>query len=349
MPNSSYKRIYPFVDYIRFISMIGIIYAHTDVFPARMNLLVYLDEPVSIFTFVGLKQITHFSVICFFIVSGFLMTDQLKKISKVTFLIQRLRTILIPYLISLFIFLLILFLRGNFKELTNSHSNQRFNDIIYFVFYSPFWFIPTLFINIIIILLFYKYINTVWFGMILLSITAFYTFGDSFKLKSHSTAFFGFAFYSWLGVYINENGLVDKIKKIKLSILILGLIAAFILASIQSYWLFIKGNIFFSNNLRFFNQVYSILFFCFLVKICPEKPSFGIFKPRQETFGLYLYHFFFVIFLIQPIIEWIVIKGWYPFNSFPLIMAICMLNLIVCYTFSTAFVKLLRFWKVPVL
>ncbi|MBE9461821.1 acyltransferase family protein [Dyadobacter subterraneus] len=345
----SNKRIYPFVDFIRFFSMAGIVWAHTDVFPGNIAFTSLFFRPEYLAVYIGFKQIFKFSVISFFMISGILLADQLKVVKPITFLIRRLQVIIIPYLISFSIYLIFLSIYGDVAKLMKHSNISSFKIAVYILFYSPYWYIPVYLIALIVILVFHKFVNKIWFGSLLLLITIFYTFSPSSQTKDHTTAFFAFAFYVWLGILINEKKLIDKIKKWRIDVLIGLIVAAFVLASKQSYALLINHNTFYFNNLRFFNQIYGVLVFCLLIRICPEKPSFFILKPRQETYGIYLYHIFFVMFLVRPIIEWMNYKGWYPIDSFWLVLLIFIIQFILCYILTTAFIKILHFYRIPVL
>lgn len=65
MPNPLVKNNYPFVDYIRFFSLVGIVFTHTDVYPQKWDFVAHFHEPVYIVSYIALKQITKFSTIFF--------------------------------------------------------------------------------------------------------------------------------------------------------------------------------------------------------------------------------------------------------------------------------------------
>jgi hypothetical protein len=349
MHSTPQKRIYPFVDYIRFVSMAGIVWAHTDIFPGSSGFLSIFSEPQQFLSYIAFKQFFKFSVISFFMISGYLLADQLRIISPMTFLKRRLGVIVTPYVIAFTLFLILLTVQGEFIIPINASVFTAGKLVLYKIFYSPYWFIPVYFFTLITILIFHRYVYKIWFGALLLLVTSYYTFSEVSQSKDHTTAFLGFVFYVWLGMIVNEYKIVDRIKKWNLSFLIALVAIAFMLACYQSYILFLSKTIFYFNNLRFFNQVYGILFFCLLVRICPEKPNFGILNPRKETYGIYLYHYFTVLFVLRPLIEWLNRKGWYYADNFLSLLFMFFCQFLFCYVITTAFVKLLNHYKIPVL
>ena len=70
----------------------------------------------------------------------------------------------------------------------------------------------------------------------------------------------------WLGMYIRQNGIIDKIKKISPWTIGIALVLVFMLANFESYYLFnhdhTNNNL---NTLRINNQLYSLAIFAFLV------------------------------------------------------------------------------------
>lgn len=349
MPDLLVRKNYPFVDYIRFFSLAGIVFIHTDVYPQKWDFAAQFHKPVDILSYIALKQLAKFSTICFFMISGYLIADNLKINSPITLIKNRLRSILRPFLLAFAIFLILLLINGVFKNALGKYSKNSFREVLYFMFYSPFWFIPAYLFILSIILIGLKYINTIFFGVILLSITAFYTFSASYMFKSHTTEIPAFIFYVWLGIIVNQYKLVNKILKFNIFILLAALLIAYVLSCYQSYNLFEKKYIYYLGSLHFFNQMYSLLVFCFLVRICPQKPLFWIFKPRYETYGIYLYHFFFVVFALKPFVEYLNIKGWFPSEHKFLVLCLFVLEFIFCYIITTMFVKLIRYLKIPVL
>ncbi|SMD15188.1 acyltransferase family protein [Pedobacter nyackensis] len=340
---------YPFVDFIRFISMIGIVWAHIPFFEQNetvTNILNKIDYPMIYLSFM---QIFKFGVICFYLISGFLIGENLKNISPLSYFKRRLRTIGKPYIVVLVIFE-IFTLISHFYIGKNTFSISAALDILkWSMFYSPLWFIPNYLLAFGIILLFYKYIRSKVFGLILFVIMVIYSIFLVYipaYAMSHTTALFGFVFYLWLGIFIRQNNLIEKILRININVLILITLALFSISIIESYQLYRNNFTTVFNILRFSNQLYSISVFALLIKICNTPPKFHFLNPRKETYGIYLYHGFITSFLIPIIIGFIdqyfdvTVHYWYDYRISSFIL-LFLSFFIFCYVSTTLFVKLL--------
>lgn len=346
---STNKISYPFVDFIRFISMIGIVWAHIPFFDPNQtvaNLLSKIDHPM---IYVAFMQIFKFGVICFYLISGFLIGENLKNITPFSYFKRRLRTILKPYIVVLLIFE-IFTLIYHFYINNNTFSISAAIEILkWSIFYSPLWFIPNYFLALGIILLFYKYIGSKLFGLILFVILIIYSlvlvYTPAYAM-SHTTALFGFVFYLWLGIFIRQNNLINKILGLNINILILITLALFSISIMESYQLYKNNLNTMFNILRFSNQLYSISMFALLVKICNTPPKFNFLNPRKETYGIYLYHGFITSFFIPLIIGFInqyfdvKIHHWHDYHIF-LFILLFLSFFIFCYVSTTLFVKLI--------
>lgn len=346
MAKDDKKHIFPFVDLIRFISMLGIVWAHTDAFPIQVNSFDFLKKLDNVEYFIVFKQIFKFSVVCFFMISGLLLGDNISKVSPLLYFKRRVSTTFSSYIIAFFSFFLIFIIIRLFIHNESIDVKYLFKDIYYTLFYTPYWFLPTYYIGLIIMLIFSKFVDSIKFGFLLLLITLYYTFSSlifpSLVIHDHTTAVFAFVFYIWLGAYIRNKGLIEKIKNIPISWLVTGVVIAFSLACYQSIELFNEGKKFFFNNLRIFNQIYGLLFFLLLVRICPEKPNFRMLNPRKESFGIYLYHFYFVAFFYPLIV--IGIQRYFDFDLFEnisilLIITYSFIHFILAYLTTLLFVR----------
>jgi len=340
---------YPFVDFIRFISMIGIVWAHIPFFEENEtvnNILNKIDHPMIYLSFM---QFFKFGVICFYLISGFLIGENLKNTVPLSYLKRRLRTIVKPYIVVLIVFEIFTMI-SHFYIKNNTFSISSVIEILKgSIFYTPLWFIPNYLLALGIILLFYKYVGSKLFGLILFVIMILYSLFLVYSpahATSHTTALFGFVFYLWLGIFIRQNNLVNKILGININILILITLALFSLSVIESYLLYKNNLNTVFNILRFSNQLYSLSMFALLVKICNAPPKFHFLNPRKETYGIYLYHGFITSFLIPIIIGFIgqyfdvKLHDWYDYRVFPFIFLFFSFFLF-CYVSTTLFVKLL--------
>lgn len=352
---SEIKTLYPFVDLIRFISMWGIVWAHTDAFPPQININNFLSDIGDVWAYIGFKQIFKFSAVCFFMISGFLLSDKMNAINPFEYFKRRVGTTLKSYVIAFSVFILLLVIANYFFYEKPLILIEIPREIFYVLFYTPYWFLPTYYIGLLTIILFSKHLYSWKLGAALLLITLVYTFShllfDTSLNRDHTTSVFAFVFYIWLGAYIRNKSLIGKIKKIPVWILCIGLIITYLLACYQSLEMFNNGSTFFFNNLRLYNQIYGLLFFLLLIVVCPEKPSFGILNPRKETFGIYLYHFYFVAFIF-PLLLFIANKyfGFTLYNQpMYIILFYSVVHFVLAYLCTLIFVKWCIRNKIPII
>lgn len=346
------RTIFPFVDLIRFVSMMGIVFAHTDALPDGIEPFTFFKNSDDIGAYIVFKQTFKFSVVCFFMISGFLLGDKIRNVSATVYFKRRVRSTLRPFLIAFTIFIILLLIR-DYLNSTNTIDLLNPKSIYYIIFYTPYWYLPTYFIGLFTILLFSKYIKSVWLGAALLVVTVLYTFPGLYNSSfgSHSTSVFAFVFYMWLGVYIRFKNYAQKIKLIPFSALLIAICLTFVLASYQSYNLLQENNQYFFNNLRIFNQLYGISVFLFLVRISPPEPNFYGLNPRKETYGIYLYHFPVIIFLFPvftSLTEAISGQNFYSYNIY-LTLLYSFIKFLVCYIVTILIVKALVKLKIQVL
>jgi hypothetical protein len=345
------KAVYPFVDLVRFIATIGIVFIHTEAPSPGQNFEAFLHHVHHVEYYLLLRQIFKFSTICYFLIAGFLLADKTLDTNPFKYYLRRLNIIAKPYLLALLIFITIL-------VITTMHTFQSqyvFSVIKFAAFYTPFWYVPNYLLCLLIIVGFYKYASSLYFGGLLFLITLSYSYFDVYSAThtgSHTTALFGFVFYMWLGVYIKKSNLVEKIKQISPVITGAILLLLFVLCNLETHYLFYHTHTHDSlNTLRISNQLYSVAFFVFIISLCTKKPNFGIFNPRKETYGIYLYHSFFFFFVIPYTEAWISPMfniNLVSYNIYHL-LALTFINFIICYLASTAFVKLLLRFKLAYL
>jgi hypothetical protein len=338
---------YPFVSLIRFVSMIGIVWAHSIVLPGYNNERDFFNTVGHIKLYIAFMQIFKFGVICFFLISGFLLGDKIKKGDLLQYYKRRLRSTIRPYLIVLFIFITIVTYRVFIVKHDISEEHSSLLKIInYSIFSTSLWYLPNFLIALGVILIFYKFVDSKFFGGILFTITLLYTVFSVYNIKyqfGHTWALFGYVFYLWLGIYIRQNEIIiKKIKKIKLIPLVIILIVAFALSCYESYILY-QNYLGYFNILRVFNQFYSLVMFVFLIRICNSNPNFGIFNPKKETYGIYLYHGLFSWFLLPKIIFCLKQNNIIDLNvnSIYTFMAHHLVYFIFIYLITTLLVKML--------
>ena len=284
---------YPFVTLIRFISMIGIVWAHTCLYIGYSNEEDFLNKIGHVELYIPFMQIFKFGVICFFIISGFLLGDKIKTGNLAQYYKRRVQHTFKPFLLVLFIFIIVFVFRI-FILHRNLHGIDSITKIVSFcLFQTPLWYLPNYLITLAVTLIFSKYLYSKYFGGLLLLITLLYSIFTVYTIKyqaGYTSAIFGYAFYLWLGINLKyRSNILFKIKKINLASLSILLILSFSLSCLESYKLY-QNHLNYFSILRIFNQIYSVIMFIFLVRVCKYNPNFGIFNPKKETYGIYLYH-----------------------------------------------------------
>lgn len=338
---------YNFINFIRFISMLGIVWAHVNVLPPSVELNSFLHKTDHPLIIVAFYQVFKFSVISFFLISGFLLGDKLTTVNPSVYFKNRLVSVGRPYFVVFSILLVINAIRFYIFQRPIENVNS-FTDIIYENFFSTWlWYLPNYLFCLGTLLFFHKVIYKKRLGLFLFAITlttsilAVYT--HKYEIP-HTKALFAFIFYLWLGAYFRRNNFLEKIKKTSTTLLFCLVLVTLCLSCVESSYLYKEDlNIF--NILRISNQLYSISMFFFLVKICPEKPKFGIFNPREETYGIYLYHGLLIYFLpkVVTFFNSYLNVQLFSYNSY-VYMLVDVVMYITIYMLTTLIVKfLLRF------
>jgi hypothetical protein len=295
---------YPFVNLIRFVSMLGVVWAHVAIFTGYKSEQDFLNTVGHEWLYISFKQLFKFGVICFFMISGFLLGDMVKPQNLVSYYKRRLQSTLKPYLVVFFIFVLHLSLKEYFKY----HTFSGIEILRFCLFTTHLWYLPNYLIALFVTLIFYKFLDSKVFGSTLFLITLLYSVLTVYTIKyqaSNTYALFGFVFYLWLGIYIRRNNKVlEKIKQIKLIPLTIFLVVVFLLSCTEAYKLYLNS---FDhvNILRIFNQLYSVTMFIFLIRICNSTPNFGFLNPRKETYGIYLYHGLIAYYLVPRSVRYL--------------------------------------------
>jgi fucose 4-O-acetylase-like acetyltransferase len=302
--NKPSKPNYPFIDFVRLISMMGIVWVHLSIIPGDIG--QYINSTNHPFTIISFTQLGKFDVICFFVISGFLLEGNIKQ-NKAAYFKRRLNTIAKPYIFVCFLYVIFLLVRNTYIKHLPVNS-ETLLSIYRSIIGSHLWFVPNFLTALGIILLCYRYVKSKGFGLVLALITLTYSILTVYThhfASNHTSALFGFIFYLWLGIYVKEKNLIEKINAFNLPLLAFITILLYSLASAEACMLFEKHLIYY-NNLRIFNQLYSLSIFCLLVRICKNRTlNFKYLNPRKETFGIYLYHGFSVSILIPMVLKYI--------------------------------------------
>ena len=282
------KTNYPFVDWIRMIAMMGIVWAHTQNFEGAKNFPSLNNTTAYLFFMDFLK----FGVICFFLISGFLLSSQIESKHPMDYFKRRVQTTLIPYIVAFAGIVLLFILKTNVLHIPSSNTITEYIKTMFFI--SALWFLPNYLISLFIIICFNKYLGSKLFGLLLLLITLLYTyfFVYSAYAESHVYALFAYIFYLWLGYYIGKVSLQNYFLKLNLCVLLLLCVLLYVASSLESVMLYQNGSKEPMNILRFSNQLYSVIAFITMIRIFKKPISTAFVNPRKETYGIYLYHMF---------------------------------------------------------
>lgn len=341
------KKNFDFVDTIRCISMIGIVYEHCT--------MVGEAHYASFFSGMmqaSVMQFFKFSTIAFFLIAGFLINHKFTEYTPLQYIKNRFKSTIGPWSFWLNVLVLLdvvnLVVKYFIYHGTHPMPDNFFAYLagLYYdiIFFSSFWFILNFLICISILLIFKRYIYNIYFGAVLGLISIFYSVNlyYGWVLTSHSTALFGFVFYLWLGAFINKNYDVISlfIKKTSIWWFIGITVFFFILGDLETVYLKEIAIEDAYNTLRISNILYSLSFFVVLLKIGPIASVNKYLEPRQTTFGIYLLHQIIITHLLTEIFR--------PFRlyveSLTLFEATLygIIRFLITYSISLIFVILIR-------
>ena len=306
---------YSFVDTIRCISMIGIVFLHCSVFWG----IKYKSFSETLIE-TAVMQILKFSTIAFFLIGGFLINHKFNEYSAGQYLKNRFKNTVRPWLFWVIVFF-VLDVIGQLTVYFRYGSNDAFDNLPtyllgetgHILFYTSYWFIPNFLICIALLLIFKKYLYNVWFGVFLGALSVFYSVNlyGTWVPTEHSTALFGFVFYLWLGVVMNKH--FDKvmafINKTAWNKLILINIIFFVLSVAEGIYLNRLGSGDSFDTLKFTNILYSLSMFAALLKIGGINIIQSKLNPRQTTFGIYLVHQVLIVNVLPLIFTPLKIKN----------------------------------------
>lgn len=278
--------------------MLAIVIEHTS----YLGPYVYTQESSPYWAYLTSIQIVKFGTIAFFIIAGFLFTENSAYYSVQEYLSRRFDNIFKPWLIWSLAFLALL--TGG-TLLQAIWQGESFMIILSGLWWgtktvylnSNYWFIINFFFCTTVLLLSKKVMHSWQFGLLLFLLTSFYSVNiyAEWVMPQHTTAIFGFVFFYWLGVQLNLH-----LKTIKKAIsrtshhwFILAAAIALFIAVHEASYLYSLEKADPINTLRFSNILFSIAVFALLLKI--KNLSFLSFlQPRKTTFGIFLIHYILV-------------------------------------------------------
>ena len=277
---------YLFIDNARFVSMIAIVMRHCE-------LSLFRDYHVSTLES-AITQIRSFGVLLFFVNSGFLMAAYLARpnSSVRAYWRGRLTRVGKPWLIWASAFQVIglvkfsLFLDGgNVKGLPH--------QIWKGVFLDSYWFVPILFFSLAIMLPLRRYWWSWSLGSALLLLSWFYGVNQyaQWITPSHTTAFFGYLFYLWLGVQLFQHFTTIRkyVEGIPWWFILMILCFAVSLMVVEDAISISVGFPIYYNALQNSNQVYALVVLIVLIKL-PVRLAPSFIDVRKDSYGIYLTH-----------------------------------------------------------
>jgi len=296
------KRNYDFIDAIRCIAMMAIVAEHCiGSYDFAKNSEIY-------WAYVLYMQVTRFGTISFFLLAGFLIGDKFADYTPAQYLKRRISTTFGPWVFWSLVYVLAMIINMAVKERIYHRGDFNFVNIadgirtVYL--YTNYWFIINFLISITILLIFRKYLYSMYLGMVLFAFTLFYAVNIYFEWiqPGHTTAILGFVFFLWLGAQL--RGHWQKIEvwlsKVPYWLITTALLLVYAVSVFEAHILTGRSADYF-NTLRFSNVLYSLVVFAFLLKIHNFKFTTYL-KPRQTTFGIYLIHFIIVVYVLPEIL-----------------------------------------------
>lgn len=289
------------VSWIRFIAMIGVVAVHSVFVPegSHQQTGVFVWDLLPPEQFTGLLLYENFFKFCtivFFLISGYLFGKKATGFKEgFRFFLRRVTNIGKPWLMAFSLFLICIFAANYLNHRSLSvFSLQKVVDIL---FSSTYWFVANIFFSLFVLLILQTFLPEKVIGLITGLVSVYYGLNIylQFGAFQHTYAFGGYMFYIWLGKTLALNpGTLEKARQIPMP-WVAGIVAVlFALSCKESF--FIQEHFHasqFHNTLKLTNQLYSLAVFVFLAKL---NINWGdrILAPRSETFGVYLYHTFFL-------------------------------------------------------
>ncbi|NCD70360.1 acyltransferase [Mucilaginibacter agri] len=298
------KKNYAFIDVIRCISMMSIVYEHS---------LGSYDFPTTsskYWPYWLFVQAGKFGTVIFFLLSGFLIGDKFTDYTPGQYLKRRFGNTFGPWLFWSLIFVLCFAINTHVKDrMYHEHRltlDAILDEIKQVYLYTNYWFIINFMVSITLLLIFKKYLYNIYYGAVLLSFTIFYCINIHYEWIDpiHTVAILGFVFFLWLGAQMRKHWhLVEiQIQKTPYYLLILFVLLTYGASMYEIAILKANNSIDPINTLRISNILFSLAVFALLLKIGNIK-SIGYLKPRETTYGIYLIHYIIVVFAVPEILR----------------------------------------------
>ena len=276
--------------------MIGIVFEHSSVFWG----FTYSGK-LDTFVEISVMQFFKFGTIAFFLIGGFLINHKFQEYTPGQYLKNRVKSTIKPwafwiaiYLLTDLINILVIYYKQGELRMPDGFLIYVLDQLNRILFFTSYWFILNFLICIGLLLLFKRHLYKLWFGVILGTLSLFYSLNLYYGwiVTQHSTALFGFVFYLWLGVYMNRyyENVMRYVHGFSWTGTIVIVLICFLYADLETAFLLSKGSSDPFNTLRITNIAYSLAAFLLLLKIGKIEWLQKVVQPRITTFGIYLIH-----------------------------------------------------------
>ena len=161
------------------------------------------------------------------------------------------------------------------------------------VFLDNYWFVPILFFSLAVMLPLRRFWRSWWLGAALMLLSWFYGVNQYAEWipPSHTTAFFGYLFYLWLGVQLFQHfrAVREYVNRIPWWFVLTILCFAIALMVVEDE-VSISGG--FPNHysaLQNSNQIYALVVLVVLIKL-PLRVAPSFIDVQKDSYGIYLLH-----------------------------------------------------------
>lgn len=301
------KPAFQFVDNIRCIAMLAIVTEHTS----YLGSYTYTSSSSPFWAYLTSIQLVKFGTIAFFIIAGFLFAENNGNYAFFDYLKRRFDNVFKPWLIWSLVFLILL-VGGT--AINAFYTGVPFRLVLSGIWWgvktvylhSNYWFIANFFFCTTVLLLSKEILKSWLFGLGLFLLTSFYSINvhTEWIIPQHTTAIFGFVFFYWLGVKLNEhlNTIERFIKQTSSHWFILATGLTLFIAVQEASFLHTQKSVDPINTLRFSNIIFSVTVFLLLLKI-RHFNWLSILRPRKTTYGIFLIHYILLIFFLPVIMD----------------------------------------------
>jgi hypothetical protein len=278
----------------RLISMLFIVWGHSLLGWDKLRFKT-IDYQFMQAVILGIGKIGTLS---FFLITGYFLGGKIQNYTVPGFIKRRFFTLLLPWFIFLFLFVLVVFVEAfPYRSFQQINAGDTFKLLIsltgYSIYYSVYWFVPTSVISVIVLIVFKKYVNTIWFGVLLAFLTLFYCINLYFGwvAENHTKSVLAYIFFIWLGFQLknNEHTVQLYLKRFSWPAILSAVMILYAVACCEGIGLMKSGSSDPFSTVRLTNIMVSLFIFLTLLKT--EKLNWvNKLQPRKYVYGIYLVH-----------------------------------------------------------